>query len=187
MKFKFLSVIAAALLAVTSFAVKADTQVATANVSWGTAQGCGWTLTYSSGGGGAPQFYELWCSGTKVVTQQKVGGACYFYNLAAGYRLQGSGCSTTIYRIDAPQPTNILVGAFGTPPVAYNGCTWVLTSSSGGGGAPQFYRLSCAGASNVISMMTTGYGSTATCYITNGVIAGYHTEGTNCGVQVYRN
>lgn len=186
MKCKLLSMIAVGLLGLASFAAKADTYVGSANVSAATASGCYWALTYSSGGGGAPQFYDLTCSGVKVVTQQKVGGACYFYNLAAAYRLEGSGCSTLIYSIDTP-PASILVGAFGTPPVAYNGCSWRLTSSSGGGGAPQFYTLGCSGAASVISMMTTGTGSSATCYITTAVIAGYRTEGTNCGVKVYKN
>lgn len=187
MKMKLLSIIATGLLALASFTAKADTYIANANIYWGTASGCYWTLTYSSGGGGAPQFYDLYCSGAKVVTQQKVGGSCYFYSLAAGYRLEGTGCSTSVYRIDVPQPTNVLVGEFGTPPVAYNSCSWRLTSSSGGGGAPQFYTLGCPGAYSVISMMTVGLGSSASCYITTAAIAGYRTEGTNCAVKVYKN
>lgn len=185
MKFKLLSMIATGLLALASFTAKADTYIANANVSWGTAPGCHWTLTYSSGGGGAPQFYDLYCSGSKVVTQQKVGGGCYFYSLATGYRLEGSGCSTSVYRIDAPtQP--VLVAAYnsnGAAPSAYNSCYWTLTSSSGGGFAPQYYRLSCPNSWNVMSMLTVG----GNCYTTVSPIAGYSTVGTGCSTQVFRN
>ncbi len=56
MKCKLLSMIAIGLLGLASFAAKADTYIGSANVSSGTAPGCYWALTYSSGGGGAPQF-----------------------------------------------------------------------------------------------------------------------------------
>ncbi len=84
--------------------------------------------------------------------------------------------------VSAQADTN--VATFGTPPSAYAGCYWTLTSSSGGGGAPQWYTLTCPGDSNVVGLMTTGGGSSATCTITSAVKAGYVAVGSGCSTQI---
>lgn len=74
-----------------------------------------------------------------------------------------------------------VVASYGIPPL--NGsCTWQLTSSSGGGGAPQFYTLNCPGTANVVGMMTVG----GSCNTTNSPKAGYRLQGSGCGTKVMR-
>lgn len=79
-----------------------------------------------------------------------------------------------------------LVAGFGAPPSGSSSCSWQLTSSSGGGGAPQFYTLNCTGTANVVSLMTVGGGTSATCTLTSGPKAGYRTEGTGCATKIYK-
>ena len=79
-----------------------------------------------------------------------------------------------------------VVGTYGAPPWGAGGCSWTQTASSGGGGAPQWYTLNCPGASGVVSMMTVGGGSSATCSTTSSVKAGYTLVGSGCSTNVYK-
>lgn len=73
------------------------------------------------------------------------------------------------------------VASYGIPPVS-GSCNWQLTSSSGSGGAPQFYTLNCSGTANVVGMMTVG----GACNTTSGPKAGYRLQGSGCNIQVMR-
>lgn len=75
-----------------------------------------------------------------------------------------------------------VVAGYGIPPIGSSSCSWQLTSSSGGGYAPQFYTLNCSGAANVVSMMTVG----GACNTTSGPKSGYRLQGSGCSTQVLR-
>lgn len=76
---------------------------------------------------------------------------------------------------------NTVVAGYGIPPVS-GSCTWQLTSSSGGGGAPQFYTLHCGATLNVVGMMTVG----GSCNTTASPKPGYLLQGSGCSTTVVR-
>lgn len=172
MKVKMFSILTAGLLALMSFAASAsDTAVANANVTSGTASGCGWTFVYSSGGGLAPQGYDLYCSGAKVVSETQVNGSCYFSTPLTGYYITGSACNAVIWRTDAVGAEYLAAGTDTLIADANStyACSWSQTSGTGGGYGPASYNLMCNG--NAVATKFTNSGScgvsaTATGYYT---------------------
>jgi hypothetical protein len=162
MKFSVASLIGLGFLATNALA---DTQVASYGISPQSGS-CSWQLTSSSGyGTGAPQFYALNCSGvSNVVSLMTVGGNCNtISSVKEGYRLEGSGCTTKVMRIEA---TPVVVPV--TPPgqcantnkgkTYFSGPTYIASSIMSGNSATSF----CGDCKVLLSGSSNGY-STISC------------------------